>query len=174
MSATLISNFSVSISGEQAEEWRGGQGTVGRGPSNENITAHPRRALVSLDWRASRSNLHQSVSRAAAAKLKGGALVKLVELHSPDPVASHASLRDRDVSKTQKGWAIVQASELKFGPEKWSFIASSYNYSINWFNRWIKAYKLNFFVLYTLSFPQNASFYKYIKISCNAKCNTHY
>lgn len=45
------------------------------------------------------------MSRAAAAGLKGVALVSLIELHSLDPVASHASLREGDVvGKTEKGW----------------------------------------------------------------------
>lgn len=34
------------------------------------------------------------------AGLKGVALVSLAELHSLDPVASHTSLREGDVSKT--------------------------------------------------------------------------
>ena len=49
------------------------------------------------------------MSRAAAAGLKGGALVSLVELHSVDPVASHASLREGDVvNKTHKGWMVAR------------------------------------------------------------------
>lgn len=97
--------------------------------------------------------------------------IRLIQYRHMPVSGTEMLVRHRKVGQ----W-LVQASELKFGPEKWSFIASSFNYSINWFNHWIKAYKLNFFVqsLYTLSFPQNASIYKYIKISCNAKCNTHY
>lgn len=40
-------------------------------PTRKSITAHPRRALVSLDWQASRSNLHHRVSRAAAGSWRG-------------------------------------------------------------------------------------------------------
>ena len=47
------------------------------------------------------------MSRAVAAGLKGVVLVSLVELHSIDPVASHASLREGDVSKMKKGWMVA-------------------------------------------------------------------
>lgn len=48
------------------------------------------------------------MSRAAAAGLKGIALVSPTELHSADPAASHASLRDGNVlKKTEEGWMLV-------------------------------------------------------------------
>lgn len=43
------------------------------------------------------------------ARLKGVALVSLVESHSLDPVASHAGLRDG----RKVGWRLVQSSDLK-------------------------------------------------------------
>lgn len=46
------------------------------------------------------------------AGLKGVALVSLVELHSIDPAASHASLSGGDISKTVKGWRVASNSQV--------------------------------------------------------------
>lgn len=83
-------------------------------PTDASVTTHLQQVLVSLDWQACRSNLHQSVSRAAAAGLKGVVLVSPIELHSLDPVASHASLKEGDVSKTEKvGGSYSQMSQVE-------------------------------------------------------------
>lgn len=100
--AILISNSTRSTRGGKKHRLKKGTEIKTR----KSIKAHLRRALVSLDWRASRSILHRTVSRAAVARLKGVALVSLVESHSLDAVASHDSLRGGKVV----GWRL----ELKW------------------------------------------------------------
>lgn len=48
----------------------------------ESISTHPRLPLLSFDWQASQSNLHQSVLGADAAGLRGAVVVSYSERHA--------------------------------------------------------------------------------------------
>lgn len=77
------------------------------------------------------------------AGLKGVALVSPVELHSLDPVESHASLREGDVvSKTEKGWTVAK---VWIGTVKSCFVSAYLD--VDWLTRkWHrKSYESGFF-----------------------------
>ncbi|KAI4804769.1 hypothetical protein KUCAC02_026385 [Chaenocephalus aceratus] len=123
MKAELLTGSPVS---NVEEAHRAGQELLKRGCGSVIITLGPQGCVVveaqgsasrhvqttsvkSVDTTASRSNLHQTVSRAAVAVLKGAVLVSPVKLHALDPVASHASLCEGGVSKTGAGDSFIGA-----------------------------------------------------------------